>query len=565
MHFFQTVRTRNELASYLGIPRSKLTHILYVKKVESYYTSFEIPKRSGGVRVIDAPSNELKSLQKNIANRLSEYRCQIFEKRGIKPNISHAFENGKSILTNAKIHRNKRFVLNLDLMDFFGTIHFGRVCGYFEKNKDFKMPHEVAVVMAQLCCYQGKLPQGAPTSPIISNLICEAMDVRILQIAKKYHLDYTRYADDLTFSTNDKKFIDNYESFLHEIEKGLNHAGFQINAKKTRLQFRDSRQSVTGLIVNKRISVAKEFYKDTRSMAHSLYKTGEFQINGESGTLAQLDGRFAFIHQLDQYNSPEKSEQRNAFFNLNGRELEYQKYLFYKYFYANDKPLVVTEGKTDIIYIKAALMALHEKYPELVCKNKDGTFTFNISFLRKSKRLRYFMGIYSDGADALTNIYSFYVGDKGRRKAYYKYFSDLRAPNKQHPVILLFDNELGDKNRPIAKAISAMKIGPDLRSKIIESRYGNVVGNLFLVTHPLEDGAKIGEIESLFTADTRAHIIEGKRLSLKDQYDTSLYYGKDIFSKYVLSNYAAIDFSRFIPLLDSIKLLIENGDDSADG
>lgn len=233
MHFFQTVRTRNELASYLGIPRSKLTHILYVKKVESYYTSFEIPKRSGGVRVIDAPSNELKSLQKNIANRLSEYRCQIFEKRGIKPNISHAFENGKSILTNAKIHRNKRFVLNLDLMDFFGTIHFGRVCGYFEKNKDFKMPHEVAVVMAQLCCYQGKLPQGAPTSPIISNLICEAMDVRILQIAKKYHLDYTRYADDLTFSTNDKKFIDNYESFLHEIEKGLNHAGFQINAKNT--------------------------------------------------------------------------------------------------------------------------------------------------------------------------------------------------------------------------------------------------------------------------------------------------------------------------------------------
>lgn len=300
-------------------------------------------------------------------------------------------------------------------------------------------------------------------------------------------------------------------------------------------------------------------------MAHSLYKTGEFQINGESGTLAQLDGRFAFIHQLDQYNSPEKSEQRNAFFNLNGRELEYQKYLFYKYFYANDKPLVVTEGKTDIIYIKAALMALNEKYPELVCKNKDGTFTFNISFLRKFKRLRYFMGIYSDGTDALTNIYSFYVGDKGRRKAYYKYFSDLRAPNKQHPVILLFDNELGDKNRPIAKAISAMKIGPDLRSKIIESRYGNVVGNLFLVTHPLEDGAKIGEIESLFTADTRAHIIEGKRLSLKDQYDTSLYYGKDIFSKYVLSNYAAIDFSRFIPLLDSIKLLIENGDDSADG
>ena len=211
MKKFCDIQSRNELADYLSVPRNKLTHILYVKKPDSYYTTFEIPKRNGETRTICAPSGDLKTLQEKLSNMLWLYQKSIWEEKGIKPNISHAFEKEKSIITNAKIHRNKRFVLNLDLENFFDSFHFGRIQGYFEKNNSFKLPHDVAVVLAQLTCYQGRLPQGAPSSPIITNLICQPLDTYLLRIAKKYKLDYTRYADDLTFSTNDKHFVENQE------------------------------------------------------------------------------------------------------------------------------------------------------------------------------------------------------------------------------------------------------------------------------------------------------------------------------------------------------------------
>src|SRR5690606_37339505 len=108
---------------------------------------------------------------------------------------------------------------------------------------------------AQLSCYSGKLPQGAPSSPIISNLICEILDYRLLKISKKYKLDYTRYADDLTFSTNDKKFLDLKTEFYKKLENELIRAGFRINEKKKRLQMSNSRQVVTGLVVNEKINV----------------------------------------------------------------------------------------------------------------------------------------------------------------------------------------------------------------------------------------------------------------------------------------------------------------------
>lgn len=113
-------------------------------------------------------------------------------------------EKGKSFITNAQIHRNKRFVINVDLENFFDSFHFGRVRGYFMKNKNYQCSEEVATTIAQIACYEGKLPQGAPSSPIITNMICNIFDMRLLRLAKKYKLDYTRYADDLSFSTNDK-------------------------------------------------------------------------------------------------------------------------------------------------------------------------------------------------------------------------------------------------------------------------------------------------------------------------------------------------------------------------
>ena len=107
----------------------------------------------------------MKSIQEKLASALWEYKTEI-EKQGIYHLISHGFERKKSIITNAKPHRNKRFVLNLDLENFFDSFHFGRVRGFFEKNRVLPLPHEVATVIAQLTCFEGSLPQGAPTSPI---------------------------------------------------------------------------------------------------------------------------------------------------------------------------------------------------------------------------------------------------------------------------------------------------------------------------------------------------------------------------------------------------------------
>lgn len=194
------IKSRNELADFLEISRSRLTYLLYVKHIDSMYTSFEIPKKSGGTRSINAPNKELKLIQSRLTSKLYEYRLKLNEK--YNNNVSQAFEKEKSIFTNAKVHRKKRFIVNVDLENFFDNIHFGRVRGYFQKNKDFQLSKEVATVIAQLTCFKGSLPQGAPTSPIISNYICNIFDLRIIKLAKKYKLDYTRYADDLTFSTN---------------------------------------------------------------------------------------------------------------------------------------------------------------------------------------------------------------------------------------------------------------------------------------------------------------------------------------------------------------------------
>lgn len=226
------LKTRNELADFLKIPRQKFTQILYSIYPNNCYTTFEIPKKKGGTRSINAPNDELKEIQRRIAKVLSDYKQTILKDNHTENKISHAFEKGKSIISNAEVHKNKRLVSNVDLKNFFDSFHFGRVCGYFEKNKYFMLPHEVAVILTQLSCYEGKLPQGAPTSPIITNLMCQILDAKIISLSKKYKLSYTRYADDLTFSTNNRQFIDKYNEFVKRLEKIINHEGFEINKKK---------------------------------------------------------------------------------------------------------------------------------------------------------------------------------------------------------------------------------------------------------------------------------------------------------------------------------------------
>lgn len=555
MSKFCDIQTRNDLADFLLIPRSHLAYVLYVQRTDRCYVTFEIPKKSGGTRTICAPDHDLKDIQKRLAEALWEYQSILWKEKNICPNISHAFEKGKSIITNARIHRNKRFVLNLDLEDFFDAFHFGRVLGFFEKNRDFQLPHEAAVTIAQIACYQGRLPQGAPSSPIISNLICQILDMRLLKTAKAYRLDYTRYADDLTFSTNDRSFLDVQEQFCAEVTAEIERAGFAVNQKKTRLLFRDSKQEVTGLVVNKKISVDRVYCKKTRAMAHRLYTQGEYEIDGKSATLKQLEGRFSFIDQIDHYNNKNDGKTHNAH-TLSGRERQYQAFLFYKYFFSNDKPIIVTEGKTDVLYLKAALKNLCKEYPNLVDVDSEGNFLYHVSFFRRSKRWKYFFGLSLDGADAMKSLYSCFTGKNTPN--YSEHFQKLCGREQRNPVILLFDNET-KTDRPLKKFLKNTNLSEDDKTRFKKDLYIQLVPNskLFLLTNPLVSGKAECEIEDLFPQDVLAHKIDGKTFTREDRYDIQKYYGKEIFSKYVSRNYKDIDFSEFRGLLNALNFITE--------
>lgn len=602
---YKDIKTLDMLAFSLGISIKQLTGLLYGVKIENCYSSFVIKKKNGDDRTINAPNKSLKFVQRKLARLFVERQKQFFLEKNIKNNISHAFLKGKGIKTNAVPHRNKKYVLNLDLENFFGMINFGRVQGFFKKNAYFKLP-EIATIIAQLTCYKGSLPQGAPTSPIISNLICQILDQRILALCKKFRLTYTRYADDLTFSTNDNNFKKKYKEFLEELESIINHSGFKVNSKKTHFQEYNGRQLVTGLSVNKKINVKKEFYKKTRSMAHTLYKTGKFTINGAEGTINQLEGRFSFINDLVKYNNrleelnslnynsivhkknllytEERKYKNNNDKNpvidwegnlgdLNIREKDFQKFIFYKNFIANPKVTLITEGKTDSRYIKAALRKYYLDYPNLITKDTEG-FKYNIHFLKPSKRLRYFFDYMSGGGggSVLVKLLDFFSGKDGRiKRNYIKYFDGVLSEENrpQKPTLFLVDNEW-QGNKPLTAIIGKLVNDKTLKKEDIERKIKSdflyhIDLNAFLITLPVEsiDDKTNIEIENLFNLDKiNDELIapnhDGKKFDPKKKNaDNKNKIGKEIFSNYILSNYDSevIDYSSFKPLLDLISEL----------
>lgn len=580
----------------LGISVGLLNYLLYSNKkngIEDFYISFSIPKKNGEERIIHAPNEQLKFVQKKIQQLLQIRNDEIYNTLNVENKIVHGFVPEKNIITNARIHRNKKTVINIDIEDFFQSIHFGRVRGFFEKDKYFGLSKEVALIIAQLTCYKGHLPQGAPTSPIISNLIAKILDLRILRICKKYKLDYTRYADDMTFSTNKHFTSDKLEKLLIDLEKVLNDTGFKLNTKKTRIQRNNLRQDVTGLTVNEKLNVNKVYIKKTRAMAHSLYKNNEFYIEGNQGTIDQLEGRFSFINQLDKFNnniSKNKSIEYNLIKNqknfsyistsqkrtntkseqffklLNTREKEYQKFLFFKLFYGNPKPLLITEGKTDIKYLKAALKKLYKDYPQLVEK-RGNEYIYKVSFLNKASRrnkkiskLQYFLNISEHGGDVMKNIFSYYDEENKYYPSYYNYFDKLRNhAGANNPVILFYDNEINrKKDSPIKSFINHANLKSKVK-KLEEHNKIHLTKNLYLLTHSLKEGVLEGEIEDLFDIDVLNHEINGKKFSRKDQEDKNKY-GKEIFSNYVYSNYQNINFHNFKQVLDDLVYIIQDYD-----
>ncbi len=281
---FQEIKTIDDLASLINrinkyiygdrshnIKKRYLTYYAYHAK--NKYTVFEIPKKSGGTREIYAPSKGLKKILVTLNI--------IFQSIYKNHMACHGFAKNRSVATNAKHHTNKNYVYNIDLKNFFTSIHQARVWKRLQY-PPFNLKQDITNLIANLVCYQYSkgenkknfLPQGAPTSPVLSNIICERLDRKLFKLAKDYNLKYTRYADDMTFSSDHNVYQDNSD-FLHKLHKIIEDENFELNNEKTRLQKRGYRQEVTGLIVNDKVNVSRKYIKNLRMLIHLVNKYGE--------------------------------------------------------------------------------------------------------------------------------------------------------------------------------------------------------------------------------------------------------------------------------------------------
>lgn len=238
---------------------AKLLNYYAYHKKEARYRTFQIPKRTRGeVRTIKAPDHGLLRLQRLLLTCLTASFTTSHD-------ASHGFVPGRSVLTNAQPHVGHRFVLNLDLSNFFTNTSIGRVVAVLQL-PPFGLAKEAAYLIANLCCDQGCLPQGAPTSPLLTNAVCQRLDRRLHELAARHRCTYTRYADDLTFSGNRPVFRAGFHQRLNAI---LEAEGYQQNEHKQRLQTPETRQEVTGIVVNERPNVPREYVRQIRAMLHN--------------------------------------------------------------------------------------------------------------------------------------------------------------------------------------------------------------------------------------------------------------------------------------------------------
>lgn len=235
------------------------------------YYRFLIPKKKKGeFRTIDAPEPTLKYIQQGLNLVLQTIYSPHSAAMGF---VSH-----RSVVTGARMHIGQQFVYNIDLKDFFHTVTSGRLYSRLT-TKPFNLDRKVAGIITDLCCYAGPegknvLPMGAPTSPTITNIICERMDIKLTRLAKAYGLKYTRYADDITFSGMANVF-DEGSHFIQSMRNIIeNEEGFTINPEKTRLCHRGMRQEVTGVTVNEKENVPRVYVKQLRTMLHNWEMDG---------------------------------------------------------------------------------------------------------------------------------------------------------------------------------------------------------------------------------------------------------------------------------------------------
>ena len=560
----KSTATLSDIAKLLQFTPSGLSYILFKQPSAAKYKTFETPKRSGGTRTIKAPIDALKLVQRRLSTLLQDCADEINLSKHRKDRVAHGFKRKRSIITNAKQHRNRRYVFNVDLEDFFPSINFGRVRGYFIHDKNFALDKDVATVIAQIACDGNTLPQGSPCSPVISNLITHVLDMHLVRLASRVACTYSRYADDLTFSTNKKAFPSEIAEASatephtwvagKELQRLIRHCGFRLNCAKTHMQYRTSRQEVTGLVVNRRINVRPEYRHIARAMVHNLLKKGTFEIyaaaqNGgkvaiekQQGTLNQLHGILGFIDSVDLHNKNHADEPERAP-ELSSSEIMYRRFLIYKMFFAAEAPVIICEGETDSVYLIHAIRSLYKDFPDLAGTTAQGKISLKVRFYKyhRSSTARV-TGLRDGGSGTLSNFILTYKRETDR----------FTAPGGKVPVLILYDNDSGAKKvRNVIKQVCGKTANGS-------EPFVRVVRNLYAVPTPLLNGAQESKIEDFFEAALKATILGGKKFNVENNYDTAIHYGKKIFAHSVVRPGAnSINFGGFRSLLSNLVSAIK--------
>jgi hypothetical protein len=302
---FRREHSVTDLAKWLDLPEAELREWLGSAPMWSRgydYARFTLPKRRGGARAIEAPNDKLKALQRRILQRL------------LNPLPMHpaatGFVRGRSIVDNARPHVGRGVVINLDLADFFPSITAERVTTAF---RGLGWSAEAATILSRICTHEGRLPQGAPTSPAISNLVCRRLDERLTKLVERFDGRYTRYADDMTISLpglgRNKRLRRKPKnkpplkrprfpsrSLITTLRRIIEEEGLAIQMKKKlRVQRPHQRQTATGLVVNRAIHLPRATRRRIRAMQHRQ-RLGQL----DAARQKQLRGWEALLNMLKQ-------------------------------------------------------------------------------------------------------------------------------------------------------------------------------------------------------------------------------------------------------------------------
>lgn len=552
----------HDLAALLQIEAKMLTYLLYTLPESAKYHLFCISKKNGGTRQISAPDDRLKSLQRRLHALLTNCDLQIQD--SFPRNSSMGCENGKHLEDNARLHSNRRWVFNIDLENFFGEFNFGRVISYFKKNTNFNLDPKIATYIAQICVHDNQLPQGAPTSPLVANLICSSFDYRLAKFASYHRCTYTRYVDDITFSTNKSDFP---LGIARRTKKGwlpskmlvdrISDSGFSINQKKTRMDYRRSRQVVTGLVVNEEPTVEREYRRKCRAAVHEAMQGKKFfadtfcqpftdncaqppeNVSFEND-LNRIECRLSFIHNVERQRK--KFNQKRQMHNPTGIFKTYSDAILLRKLCRDPEPLIITEGPSDTLYLKAGILTLDRFFPDL-SKLVNGKQELAVSFQRTGSRSARIVGLGSGNGDL--DIFL------SRAANFYKRLSGNIARRR---VIILVDNDDGLNHlRKTLKNVYKLDI-----KHSDQNSFFKLEDNFYLIKTPSLPQKLETAIEDFLPPNALVDLVTGKTFSADKNYDTKRHFGKVDLGRKIYQQRHALQLSTLNPILRRIDSALKD-------